>query len=255
MKLTVNGVAIDPQAVERERRFHDRAPNPERSARCALAIRELLLQRARALDLLGADDASDEARCDAAIEALCAREAPTPVPTEEECRRYFDAHRDRYRSGDLIEAAHILFAVTSTTSIEAVRRQAESTLREARQAPERFADLAAALSNCPSGAQGGSLGQLNRGDTVPEFEDALFNGAHTGVLPELVRTRYGFHVVKVARRIPGRPLEFESVRGDIASMLRDRVQGKAMEQYVRILAAEARVEGVDLGAAMSPLVR
>jgi len=255
MELRINGVAIPPHAIDRERRFHESSPDPERSARYALAIRQLLLQRACTLGLIGADDAEDEARCDAAIEALCAREAPTPEPTEEECRRHYASHRARYCSGDLVEAAHILFAVTATTPIEAVRRQAEATLKEVCRAPERFADLAAALSNCPSGAQGGNLGQLQRGDTVPEFESAIFDSAQTGVLRELVRTRYGFHIVKVAHRIPGRALDFESVRADIARALKERVQQKAMEQYVRILAAQAQVEGVDLGAATSPLVR
>ena len=57
------------------------------------------------------------------------------------------------------------------------------------------------------------------------------------------------------RYYPGRERDFESVYDDIAQTLRRRVQDKAMEQYVRILAAEAHVEGVDLGAATSPLVR
>jgi peptidyl-prolyl cis-trans isomerase C len=255
MLLKVNGVTIPQDAIDREKQFHDDSPDPEHAARCALAIRELLLQRACAVGLASAREALTDAQCEAAIETLCAREAPTPEPTEEECRRYYDSHRSHYRSGDLVEAAHILFAVTPGAPIEAVRRQAESTLKQARQAPERFADLAAALSNCPSGAQGGNLGQLQRGATVPEFESALFEGAQTGVLTELVKTRYGFHVVMVARRIAGRERDFESVYDDVVQTLRRRVQEKAMEQYVRILAAEAQVEGVDLGAATSPLVR
>lgn len=255
MPLKVNGVTITESAIEREMQFHKGAPSPEATARYSLAIRELLLQRARAIGLVKPDQPLDDAACDAVIEALRTREAPTPEPGEAECRRLYEAQRARFRSGDLVEARHILFAVTPAAPVETVRRQAEATLKQARRTPERFADLAATLSNCPSGAHGGNLGQLQRGDTVPEFESALFEGGETGMLPQLVRTRYGFHVVSIERRIPGRQIEFESVRERIAEELRERVQAKAMEQYVRVLAATAQVEGVDLGAATSPLVR
>jgi peptidyl-prolyl cis-trans isomerase C len=110
------------------------------------------------------------------------------------------------------------------------------------------------MSNCPSGAHGGSLGQVQRGDTVPEFERALFNGG-TGVLPRLVNTRYGFHIVHITRRVPGTSVPFEAVHAGIAAMLSERVRATAAEQYVRVLAARARISGIDLGAAATPLVQ
>jgi len=64
------------------------------------------------------------------------------------------------------------------------------------------------MSNCPSGQQGGNLGQIGRGDTVPEFKKALFRLGPTGLLRELVKTRYGFHIVAIDRRIPGKDTAF-----------------------------------------------
>lgn len=84
--------------------------------------------------------------------------------------------------------------------------------------------------------QGGSLGQLGRGDTVPEFDEAVFDGTLLGVLPDLVATRFGFHVVSVARRIPGRVLAFERARPQVAGVLRRRGTERAIGEYVRRLA-------------------
>lgn len=251
MDISVNGVSISAEAVAQEAPFHADADDPSRVAARALAIRELLLQRARELGLDGAEGSDP----DGAIDALIEREVTTPVPTDEECSNYYRRHPQAFRSGDLVEAAHILLAVTPNAPLDAIREQAGAILREARAEPGRFGELASRFSNCPSGAQGGSLGQLARGDTVPEFAQALFDGAATGVLPQLVRSRYGFHVVYVARRIEGRELPFEMVRERIAEFLAERVRRQALSQYVRILAGGARISGVDLDAAGSPLLR
>jgi peptidyl-prolyl cis-trans isomerase C len=249
--ISVNGVRISAEAVEQEAPFHDDADDPNAAAARALAIRELLLQRAGELGLSGADGRDAEG----AIDALVEREVTTPVPTEEECSNYYRRHPRAFRSGDLVEAAHILLAVTPNAPLEAIREQAEAILRQALAEPGGFGDLAARFSNCPSGAEGGSLGQLSRGDTVPEFAQALFDGAATGVLPQLVKSRYGFHVVHVARRIDGRQMPFELVRDRIGEFLVERVRRKALQQYIHVLAAAADITGIDLAPADSPLLR
>lgn len=90
---------------------------------------------------------------------------------------------------------------------------------------------------------------------MPEFEQALFKGAYLGVYPQLVKTRYGFHILAVDRREPGRRLPFEASRPRIAARLREHALRKALQQYVRVLAAGAAIEGVDLDAAKSPLLQ
>ena len=238
MTITVNGVAVDAAG----------GASPQ-----AAAARELLRQRAVAGDLAASEVSGDEA--DAAIERLLEKEVATPEPGEEECRRYFDAHRAEFTSGELAFARHILFQVTPGAPVPAIRAKAELTLAELAKDMSRFEPLARELSNCPSGGQGGNLGQLGRGDTVPEFEQALFNGAYTGIYPQLVKTRFGFHILAVDRREEGRRLPFEAARPLIAQRLRERALGKALEQYVRVLASAAKIEGVGLDAADSPLIQ
>jgi peptidyl-prolyl cis-trans isomerase C len=253
MTIVINGVDLSDDLIQAEAANHRHCASPYHAAACALAIRELLLQRAReaGIDHAGA---AEEAIADAAIEDLLEREAPVPQPTEAECRRFYERHMARFIVGELVEASHILFAVMPDAPVAAIRRQAEATLKQALAEPERFPELAERFSNCPSAAQGGNLGQIQRGVTVPEFERALFAQGE-GVLPQLVNTRYGFHIVRVERRIPGRQLPFDAVQARIANLLSARVRSKAAEQYVRMLAAKASIVGIDLGAAASPLVQ
>jgi peptidyl-prolyl cis-trans isomerase C len=218
------------------------------------AARELLRQRAVAIAILDAAS-TDEATIDQAIEALLEREVVTPTPTEEECRRYYDAHPQEFDSGDLVHARHILFQVTPTVGIPEIRARAEQTLNALLREPDRFAAMAAEMSNCPSGQHGGNLGQISRGDTVPEFEKAIFRLGPTGLLRELVKTRHGFHIVAVDQRIPGQRLPFERVREDIADRLRTMVEEKALRQYISVLAGQAEIHGADLNGTPIPLVQ
>ncbi|HEU0154788.1 MAG TPA: peptidylprolyl isomerase, partial [Stellaceae bacterium] len=234
----VNGVAVDPAG----------AASPELAA-----VRELLRQRAVALALLAED--TDDDRVTAAIEELLELEVATPTPTEAECRRYYDAHAAAFRSGDLVHARHILFQVAPGSRIDPIRTQAEETLAQLLAAPDEFEVCALTLSNCPSGLRGGNLGQIGRGDTVPEFEEALFAEHRTGILPRLVKTRHGFHIVAIDRRIDGELLPFTAVQQQIAKLLSDRVQAVALQQYVRLLAGRADVAGIELDAASIPLVQ
>jgi len=239
MSISVNGVAVEV----------GRSSSSELAA-----VRELLRQRAVACGLL-AGEIVDDAEIGNGIERLLGEEVPLPTLTEAECRRYYEAHRKEFRSGDLVHARHILFQVTPGAHVAELRARAERTLAELLQTPGRFDAVARELSNCPSGQQGGNLGQIRRGDTVPEFEQALFRLAPTGILREVVKTRYGFHIVAVDQRIPGARLPFAAVREQIAARLKAEVEERALRQYVSILAGQAEIVGVDLQGATTPLVQ
>ena len=217
------------------------------------AVRELLRQRGVALGLMGVDAA--EKALEDGIETLLDREVKMPQPTEDECRRFYAQNRADFTAGELVFARHILFAVTPGVPVGPLRSKAERTLAELRQHPERFAERARELSNCPSGQQEGNLGQLSRGECAPEFEQAVFGSTATGVLGRLVNTRYGFHIIAIDQRLAGQPVPFEAVREKIAAHLAEMVGRKALMQYVAVLAGKADVQGVDINATASPLVQ
>jgi peptidyl-prolyl cis-trans isomerase C len=239
MTVTVNGIAVT-----------DDGDAPA----ALLAAQELLRQRAVETGLLDAGT-SDEAEIAKATEALLAREVMTPTPGEEECRRYYEANPAEFVSGDLVHARHILFQITAATPVNEMRARAEQALNALLGEPDRFEAMARELSNCPSGEHGGNLGQIGRGDMVPEFERALFRPGPTGLSRDIVKTRFGFHILSVDRRIKGEKLPFDAVQGRIAKRLSDTVEEKAIRQYISVLAARADIQGVDLDAASSPLVQ
>ncbi|AOY00165.1 hypothetical protein BJP62_06700 [Jeongeupia sp. USM3] len=217
------------------------------------AVYELLRQQVLHEQLLP-DEADDEAMA-AAIEQLLLRDVAVPMADDAACRRYFDAHEAEYVVGERIGVRHILFGVTPGVPVAALLEQAQRVLQAVLAAPERIGELARRYSNCPTGADGGSLGLLSRGDAVPEFEQALFGGRTIGVLPQLVRTRYGFHVVVIESREPGHALHYEQVQAQVARQLQTVALKRALSQYVQVLAGQAELTGVQLAQADSPLLR
>ena len=236
------------------------SPNELRQRACT----ELLRQTAQAAGLLDANDipSADGVISEAAanaIDALLEQNLNVPEPSEEACRRYHAAHRGAYRTGESVRVRHILFAVTPGVDVVVLRKRAEPIFLEVRchdgLASGSFADAARKWSNCPSGEHGGDLGWLSRDDCAPEFARELFGHVEVGVLPRLVHSRFGLHVVEVLEREPGVAQPFESVHGAVAMSLRQQTFVTALRQYLRLLAGEATVEGVEIDAADTPLVQ
>jgi peptidyl-prolyl cis-trans isomerase C len=240
----VNGVALHAPA-------ETIAPVALRQRACI----ELLRQAAQREGLLAADDApgTDGAISEAAtaaIDTLLERALRVSEPSAEACRRHYAAHTGKFATGERVRARHILFAVTPGVDVVALRKRAEATLLDVRchdgKAGDGFADAARALSNCPSAVEGGDLGALTANVCAPEFAHEIFGKAEIGVLPRLVHSRFGLHVVEVQAREPGVTPAFEAVRGAVADSLRRQGFVTALRQYLQLLAGAAAIEGVDL---------
>jgi peptidyl-prolyl cis-trans isomerase C len=252
--IRVNGVTISRALISREVQNHpaQSAVVAWKQAALALVVREALSQEVKRLgieadpmsDGSGRRETADEAR----MRALVEREAVTPEPTEDECRRYHQRNQARFRSADIYEAGHILFAAPrdDAARFETAREAAQAAIAVLSETPAAFADLAATHSACPSGKVGGSLGQITTGQTTPEFEAALVAMAPGTVSPEPVATRYGFHVISLERKVEGRVLPFELVRDRIAAYLAEAVRRRAEAQYIARLLASSTVEGIEI---------
>ena len=228
------------------------------------ASTELLRQAAIGAGLLDANDAApvDGAVSEAASQAIdewLEAELKLPEPSDAACERHHAAHAARYRTGEKVWVRHILFAVTPGMNVVALRNRAETCLLDVRchdgTATGGFGRSARELSNCPSGKQGGELGWLAPEECAPEFARELFGHVEVGVLPRLVHSRFGLHVVEVLAREGGVQQPFEAVRGAVAMALRQQAWVTALRQCMQLLAGQARVEGVDLDAANTPLVQ
>ncbi|MFA7436781.1 peptidylprolyl isomerase [Castellaniella sp.] len=247
--ITVNDITITEDQVLAQSRLHGQEPNPRLSAGQELVLRELIRQRAQDLGL--------EADCDASLlAAVLAHDVHTPQADEASCRRYFEQHPDEFREGDVVEAWHILFQVTSGLDVQKLRGRATSILADLhRQGLGEFAAFARRYSNCPTGAKGGGLGELRRGEMVPEFEKAVFALPEFSLGGELVETRFGFHIVRIGHKIEGRALAFEAVHDSLAAWLEESSYRRAVHQYLQQLVGGAHISGIPMQGADSPLVQ
>jgi peptidyl-prolyl cis-trans isomerase C len=261
----INGVEISDHAINSELQYHPAGSVEEarEAAARALVVRELLLQAADQLGITRPDPPeqgqADERETDdeALIRTLLAREVQTPEADEATCRRFYDSNLHRFRSADLFEAAHILFPADpeDAEACASAKGRAAAALAQVGEQPQRFAELAQQLSACPSAAQGGNLGQITRGQTVPEFETFLFNLEEGQICPVPVKTRFGYHVLRLDRRVEGRQLPFDVVRDKIADYLREHVWRRAVSQYLQLLVGQAEIRGIELNGATTPLVQ
>jgi peptidyl-prolyl cis-trans isomerase C len=255
--VSVNGVTIAGGDIQREMQYHP-AEKPvaawQKAAR-ALVVRELLLQRARHLGLAPAPIVDGEGRREtdeeALIRILLEREVTVPEPDEESCRRYYERNRARFRTPEIYEVAHILFAAlpSDREGYARARADAEAVLAALRRSPGRFAEMAQAYSRCPSASRGGHLGQISEGQTTPEFEQAIRKMRPGELSTEPVATRYGFHIIRLDRSQEGRTLPYEAVAARIADYLRESVCRRAAAQYVARLVSAAHIEGIALDGA------
>lgn len=251
-EVRVNGIEIAPEAIAREIQHHP-APDAETAwveAARALVVRELLLQEARRLDLeaeaLADDQGRSETEDDALVRALLEQAIQPAAPGESECRRYYEANVERFRTPELLEAAHILVEPEgdSEAAWSEAQRKAELLIAEIGNDEARFAAAARAHSACASAQQDGSLGQVRRHELVPEVYDALAALSDGTTAPEPVRSRYGWHVLRLHRSIEGRTMPFEIARERIADMLEARSWSLEATRYVARLGQAADVQGV-----------
>lgn len=197
----------------------------------------------------------------AAIDSLVEAAVDLPDPDDEACRRDYAAHEQLYRKGQRLKLRHILFAVTEGVDVTALRKRAEHALLEVRcsdgnaDGADVFADTANKLSNCPSGQFGGALGWLTAEDCAPEFASTVFGNATVGVLPQLVHSRFGLHVVQVQARESGKLQPFDAVHGAVKASLRQRAFAVAIRHYIQQLAAEAQIDGAELNMGGNELMQ
>ncbi|NUT89617.1 peptidylprolyl isomerase [Pseudomonas corrugata] len=255
--ISVNGVSITPQAMAQELQYHPAQSREDAvyQAARALVIRELLQQRIAELGLslqVGAGENEEEA----ATRLLLEREVQVPQCDEATCLRYYESNRARFHSAPLLAVRHILLecAPDDAEGRSLAHVQAELLLERLDQAPGSFADLAHKYSACPSKEQGGSLGQISKGQTVPELERQLF-ALPAGLCGKPLESRYGWHVISIDQRIDGQPLPYEAVATAIRTQLQQGVWQKALVQYLQTLIGAADIRGIHLQGADSPLVQ
>lgn len=231
---------LTEEAIAEELQYHPAAQLAEawQAAATSLVVKTLLEQRAAQL---GIEAANEEERTALLLE----QELQVPEPTEEQCLHYFHSNRGRFQTPVLLAVSHILLpaAPDDVQQRDQQRSLATQLLQQLQIDPNSFAVLAQQYSACSSSGQGGSLGQLSKGQTVAEFERQVWR-LPVGLSTQPLETRFGFHLVRVDQRVEGEPLEYKHVATRIRQYLHEQVTRKALSQYLQVLGAEIGVEGL-----------
>ncbi len=156
----------------------------------------------------------------------------TTQVSDEDLRAYYNSHIDQYKVENRAHVEHILFKTIGKTDAEIaeIRQKAEDVLKKAKSGAN-FEDLAKKYSeDDATKAKGGDLGWIVEKQTVPEFEQAAFS-VPKGSVSDLVKTQYGFHIIKVLDRETAHTKPFEEVRSTIVPILTDQKARRTGQQY------------------------
>ncbi len=239
-EVRVGGEVIEEEAIAREMQHHPAASADEAwlSAARALAVRELLWREAN----------EPEGDPEEAIQALLERAVQAEIPEEQELQRLYDADPAKFSAPELTEAAHILIEPEEDNKggWQRAEQLAAALIESIAGEQAGFAAAARTHSGCASARQDGSLGQVRFGELAPDIEAAL-NALGKGEMSAVpLRSRHGYHILKVHHRIPGKQLPFEAVKSRIADMLEARSWTMSAARYIGTLAEKHGVEGIDL---------
>ena len=166
-----------------------------------------------------------------------------PDPTEDEVTAFYEAHRDEFTTPPQVLCQHILVKSEEGDLPEAKSAAFEKirAIRERIVAGGDFAEEAKKNSDCPSGAEGGSLGWFSPGMMVPEFDKVAFS-MKKGEVSDIVTTQFGFHIIYKADEKAGGEQTLVDVHDRIKDLLRHEARGRAMDDFVAELRAQAKVE-------------
>ncbi|HMA99414.1 MAG TPA: peptidylprolyl isomerase [Spirochaetota bacterium] len=172
-------------------------------------------------------------KVDKVIEDLC---KDMPQITEEECISLFEQNKQKYQQPEKVNVRHILVK-------EDANSRARSQLEEVKNKlvnGESFAELASRYSDCPSKDNGGELGFIKRGETVPPFEEAAF-ALKPGECSDIVKTEYGLHLIYAVDRKEAGQLSYEEAKDNIKQNIFYTRKNERINNFIKKLKKEASI--------------
>jgi len=180
--------------------------------------------------------------------------------TQQDFQSYYDKHREEYRVSEQVNVRHILIksplpgpdGKVDAKAMDAARAKAQDVLKQLK-AGGNFADLAKKYSDDPGSAKnGGSLGFIGKGRTVPEFEKAAFSLPKGGT-SDLVQSSYGFHIIRVDDKQEAHLKSLDEVKVQIEPLIKQEKAGQAAQTAAAELLSQARGSTIEKAAAAKGL--
>src|SRR5262245_50108869 len=150
------------------------------------------------------------------------------VISAQEIQKYFDENQQQYSTPEQVRASHILLK-TEGKDEAAVKKQAEDVLKQAKGGAD-FGELAKKYSEDEGSAKnGGDLDYFGHGKMVPEFDTAAF-ALQPGQLSDLVKSQFGYHIIKVTDKKAGTVRTLAEMRQQLSDQLSfERAQAQAAD--------------------------
>ena len=226
--LTANDTEIEAKVKEVRQQF----PTQE-------AFEKALKDRGMTLDGFRKD-----ARVDLSVNKVIEAELSTiPGPSDAEAKDFYAKNPDRFKEEESVRASHILIRVDPNADA-ATKKKAKATidtvLKKAK-AGEDFGKLAQQYSQDGSAAQGGDLNFFPKGQMVPEFSNVAF-ALKKDQISDVVTTQFGYHIIKLTDRKPGRVVPFEEAAPQIKQFLEQQKKQERQNTYVEGLKKKSKIE-------------
>jgi len=176
--------------------------------------------------------------------------------TSDDLRTYYDQHRDQYRKPEQVKVSHILIKTplpgpdgkVDEKGVAEARHRAEDLLQQLKSGA-KLEDLAKKYSeDTGSAKQGGSLGWIGKGQTVPEFEKTAFS-LSKGQMSDLVKSSYGFHIIRVDDKQEAHVRTLDEVKPEIEPVIKHQKGQQIAQKKADALMKQARTQGLDAAAA------
>ncbi len=145
--------------------------------------------------------------------------------TDEDAEKFYNENQKNFEKGASVTAKHIL---TETED------KCKEILESLNKGEKEFEVAAQEFSTCPSGKNGGQLGEFRRGQMVKEFEDAAFD-AEIGTIVGPVKTQFGYHLIKVEGKTEASVIPYEEVKENIKRNLLQKAQNQAYNDKINEL--------------------
>jgi len=162
--------------------------------------------------------------------------------SDPELRERYNREKERYR---LPERAHLREIVVlkpeNAAQTEEARTRATDVAAAARKAGTDFANLASTMSESGTRDQGGDLGEVAKGDLVPELDKAVF-GAAPGAIIGPIETKSAWHIMKVEQRLPSEVPAFESIKDRLRREASEETFQRDYKAYIENLRKDAFIQ-------------
>ncbi len=186
----------------------------------------------------------DQIKRQLAIKELIDKKIASKIKiTDKEAKEFYDKHPEYFKQPEQVRASHILVKVASDADkkkVAAAKKKIEAAQARLKKGDD-FAKVAKEVSEGPSAKKGGDLGFFKRGQMVKPFEEAAF-AMKPGQTSGIVRTRFGFHIIKVTDKKPESMTDFKKVEEKIKTYLKQKKVQEDVQTLIASLRKKAKIE-------------